>query len=428
MKSERPRFFMFMRVLLLIFCFALFSEEYQVHLATQDTNFSFYLTEMKTESQAFSDSYLSELEKILLFDLNQAGYFFQVFEKGGKAHFVLTPVLAKNQLRLDFLKVYSSREQSLPAVFLKGDLAFDRRQVHKLASSFLESALGRKSFFQSRILYSVREEKEPGKWTSEIWMSDWDGGNEQRITFENNYCVHPQFLSKDLFLYVSYKTGFPKLYSSSFKTGESKPFVVLRGNQLLPALSKNRKLLTFISDAAGRPDLFMQLLDSNFKPQKKPVQIFSFPRATQASSTFSPDGKQLAFVSDKDGTPRIYLIDLLENLQKRKRPKARLLTIKNRGNVSPSWSSDGKKIAYSAKTEEVKQIWMYDFETKKEKQLTFDGKDKENPYFALDNLNIVYNTENKDEAELYLINIKSLKPVKITSGPGRKRFAVFEEN
>jgi len=36
----------------------------------------------------------------------------------------------------------------------------------------------------------------------------------------------------------------------------------------------------------------------------KPVQLFSFPKATQASPTFSPDGSRVAFVSDKDGSPR----------------------------------------------------------------------------------------------------------------------------
>ena len=183
--------------------------------------------------------------------------------------------------------------------------------------------------------------------------------------------------------------------------------------------------MTFISDAGGRPDLFLQYLDSNGQNKGKPIQLFSLPRATQASSCFAPDGAKLAFVSDKDGTPRIYCIAIPQSYRHHKRPEAELLTYKNRQNVTPCWSSDGTKLAYSAKTDGIRQIWIYDFNAREEWQLTKGPGNKENPAWAPDSLHIVYNTEDTQSSELYVININQKRPVKISDGPGRKRFPTW---
>lgn len=420
--------------------FSAFAEEYEVKLGTREGASRLFLCDVKLKQSVFKKDYLSKLLRVLKFDLKHSGYFYfqdkeaeNLKDKWKKIGFAVLPIAEKEAFYLEFWNFYQNVLQrqavrKTEKIKLSGNLPLDRRQVHKLGNEFLQKAIGRKGVFESRILYSVRTKKAGGGWLSEIWICDWDGENARQVTFENSYCVHPRFLSKDAFLYVSYKSGFPKIYTSSLQSPQKAGSLIrLRGNQLLPALDRQRKKLSFISDAAGRPDLFLQPLGRSFSVRQKPVQLFSMPRATQASSAFSPDSSKLAFVSDKDGTARIYWLNLQKALKSRKRPQAHLITMKNRGNVSPSWSLDGKKMAYSAKTEGVRQIWLYDFDSKKEEQLTFDSKHKENPDFALDNLHIVYNTEDKEESELYMMDINSKKSFKIGQGKGRKRFAVFEK-
>lgn len=88
--------------------------------------------------------------------------------------------------------------------------------------------------------------------------------------------------------------------------------------------------------------------------------------------------------------------------------------------------SGWKKLAYAAKTDGVRQIWIYDFESGEEKQLTTGPETKENPAWAPDSIHLIYNTETDGSSELYLINLLQPDPAQISKGPGQKRFASWE--
>ncbi|NGX48520.1 MAG: Protein TolB [Candidatus Anoxychlamydiales bacterium] len=445
--------------ILLIFASSVFfnsifaNEEIEVSLSTKNSIKPLYLSKIFNEGSEFENSYLENLAKVLKFDLNNSG-FTKVLKNEYQNDFKIShfdtdiafdpafwnnkkiAIVVKSQVMKKTLKtfVYNANNNILKTfeLELSGNLNIDRAKIHSLCDNIQEILFGQKGIFTSKILYSVRSKNELNKnlkWQSEIWISDIDGENAKKLTNQHSYLVHPIFIpnNKNEYLYISYLNGPPKIHKSSITNQkESKPLIKLRGNQLLPAISKNGDKLAFISDAAGGPDLFLQHFDDNFLPIGKPLQLFSYPRSTQASPSFSPDGQKLAFVSDKDGAVRIYVIAISDNAYTRKRPVAHLITRKNRENVTPSWSKDGKKLAFSAKINNIRQICIYDFEKNEEWQLTHGNKNKENPFWANDNLHLVYNTEDITETELYLININQKEAVKITKNEGKKRFPSFE--
>ncbi|OGN59699.1 MAG: hypothetical protein A3F40_04515 [Chlamydiae bacterium RIFCSPHIGHO2_12_FULL_27_8] len=439
-------------IFLLVFCLKLFaSEEIEVSLQSKSILSPLYLSNIQNIASNFEDKYLSQIYDVFFFDLNFSGYakvindnkkyntqlfnfnselaFDKNFWKNENVSF-----LVKIKASSSYLKIYlyDNKNDLLneEKIDLSGNINLDRNEIHKLSSKIIELFFNEKSIFDIKILYTLRKDITISKSVSEIFLCDFDGENQKQLTFDNDYHVHPVFIPKKNerssdFIYVSYQNGQPKIYKKSLFSNEKKPIISLPGNQLLPSICKNFEKIAFICDAAGRPDLFIQNFNNELKAEGKPIQLFSYPRATQASSTFSPDGKKIAFVSDKDGTPRIYSINL-EEYSYRKRPDAKLITKKNRHNVTPSWSKDGKKIAFSATTDGVRQIWIYDFELDEELQLTKGSINKENPCWAPNNLHIVFNTENSKESELYIININQKEAVKITKGQHRKRFPVFE--
>jgi len=405
------------KILLLLFSISLFGvEEFNVFLERVEEKKPLYLYEIEKINSSISQEYLSQLKKVMRFDLEHLDRIFLLKDnpiEAQAAFYEVRPKISKDLMLFEFYA--NGKKFEFPPFTLTQDLNLDRRNIHQVLDSFYLKLFHKKSILTTKLIYSVRREISTDYWASDIYVSDYDGKNPEAKIRDRHYHLCPCFLpNEDNFLYVSYKTGWAKIYSNESEL----PYITLAGNQILPSISKDGKKIAFISDAAGRPDLFLQI------ENQKPIQLFSYPRATQASPVFDPKAKRIAFVSDKDGPPRIYVLDIPKKFGKR--PIATLITKKNRENTCPNWSCDGTKIAYSAKTEGIRQIWIYDFETKEEWQLTFGGKNKENPSWAIDNCHLVYNTE--DDSELFLINIENKKETKITRGQGEKRFASWQTN
>lgn len=431
-------------VSILLLPFLLMSEELEVRLATRAALKPIYLSALHTEDCDWRT--FEELRSVLEFDLNTSGFCSVVPRQMGleetfhfpdvratfdlsiwkkeKIPFCLAATVSQNRLEITAFNIEKGSSKRYPSIPL------ERRAIHQLADTLQKDLFGREGVASLRLIYTQRTKTGTEKghdWLSEIWVSDADGANAKQVTSEKSYCLCPYFLPNkgDEFFYVSEKSGQSKIYRASLSNPKGELMVDLRGNQALPGLSRKGTQIAFITDVAGRPDLFIQHFDEKGHMLGKARQLFSAARATQATPTFSPDGKQIAFVSDKDGPPRIYLLNVASP-KDTQRPHPRLLTKKNRENTSPAWSPDGTKMAYSAKVEGVRQIWIYDFLTEEEVPLTTGPENKENPSWAPDSFHLVYNTESEDTCELYLTHLNQCDPIQLSKGPGQKRFASWE--
>lgn len=440
---------------LLIFSVAHTEEEIVVHLNRSQPLVPIYLTSFDQSKSAFDREYLLSLEGVLSFDLDYSGRidilgkhpdrealfavenkkeaFAHPVWKSEKVSYVVHSAVEDRILNVSIFSVDFQKLMHIKDIRLSGDLGEDRRSIHKLSDQIYKICFNEQGIFTTKVLYALQtpsEKNGKNKYDSHIWECDYDGHNARQLT-ENHYCITPIYYPKSKtkpqqFLYVTYQDGPSKIYISSVADEEGKPFIKLRGNQLLPTIANDHSKIAFISDASGRADLFVQPMHPERGLLGKPIQAYSFPSSVQASPSFSPDGKKIAFVSDKEGTPRIYLIDAPHHLKGRKLPHAKCLTTKNKENTCPSWSPDGTKLAYSAKTEGVRQIWIYDFDSNEERQLTSGKSHKENPCWAPNSFHIVFNTADASSSELHLVNLNQAKSIKITKGPGKKHYPSWQ--
>jgi TolB protein len=447
------------RALLMSFplvCVAEESDPIVVRLATESQLLPLYLSNFYEEQPGFDSTYVKKLENILNFDLSHNGMTLPVphtsdresqarkesFDQAPNAQawkalnvfYVIKARVKNKSLSIQMLAVNNGAIKSIDNLSLTGNLNQDRRQIHQVADLIHKALFGTDGVATTRILYTLKRHDSANSklWTSDVWESDYDGGNARQVTHDGGYCVTPVYLppkpghNSANFFYVSYQTGQPKIYLASLKDGTTRRLTLVRGNQLMPAISRQRDQVAFICDITGNPDLFLQPFTPEAGAIGKPRQIFATHLATQGTPSFSPDGKKIAFVSNKDGSPRIYVMDVPAEGTLLKNISAKLITKHNSESSAPAWSPDGKKIAYCSKSNGIRQIWIYDFTTKQETQLTQGAGNKENPTWAPNSLHLVYNSSDAGASELYLINLNQPQATKISSGSGEKHFPNWE--
>lgn len=425
-----------------------------VVLATDNKRLPTYVAQLKNENSDFSQEYLSELTKVLKFDLDHNGMMFLLKNnqerdklaetnapdnapsddawKALKAFYIVKGKVKNDKLSIRLFAMNAAKGRAVDEIQLTGNLSEDRRAIHNLADTMFKSLFGTEGIATTKILYTVKSKK-CKEWVSEVWEADYDGENKRQLTYDSGYAVTPVYVpprpkhAVGTFFFVSYKTGQSKIhYQKLSDTSCSRRLNTLRGNQLMPAISKQRDKIAFVSDITGNPDLFIQAFDPETGGVGKPYQAFATHLATQGTPSFSPDGSYIAFVSNKDGSPRIYVIDVPAPGTSLKGIKATLITKKNKESTAPSWSPDGTKIAFCSNTQGTRQIWIYDFITREERMITSGPGNKENPTWAPDSLHLAFNSTDANACDLYLINLNQSEAVKLNCGPGEKRFPCWE--
>jgi len=434
------------------------SSDIVVCLDTKSTLKPIYLISEININHTLDRQYQKNIDEILTFDFQNNG-FTQItnrnidkeklsqqeslqntslandWKKNG-IRYVLKINLEQQNLTAKILDCHKKIITVFDPMALTGNISEDRRRLHKLHDNIHQSISGDFGIASKKIVYSKRIRKNPqhsNKWVSEVWECDYDGHNNRQVTNLNGYIISPSYIpaargyQSNEIMYISYETGQPKIFSSSLRNSHTNRISYLRGNQLMPTISLQRDKIAFISDVTGNPDLFLQSFNPEIGTIGKPKQIFAPIRGTQASPTFGPNGNRIAFVSNKDGSPKIYILDISNTSPERlKKIKPILISRQNHQNTDPSWSSDGKKIAYSSLTNGTRQIWIYDLETSKEEQITKGPGHKENPAWAADSLHLIFNSATPFSSELYIINLNQKQALQISAGEGEKRFPAWE--
>jgi TolB protein len=427
-------------------------EDLIVRLETEAKLLPIYLS--KWQSDKSIDSVQEKaLNDILRFDLSFGGYSTLIESKPdwekiaertvseGKvkidtyfpASYILVPKLQGKALTLFVYSTSSGTTKGIGPLELYGDIKKDRTLIHLFSDQIHQHLFGTEGISRQKILYTVKR-KTVGKqdWTSDLWEMDYDGGNAHQILKEAGYVITPQYIPAGKgkrpgsYLYVSYQSGVPKIFIGRLDGSKPSRLTLVRGNQLMPAMNRQKTRIAFISDAAGNPDLFLLLFSPEDGPIGKPIQLFSAKMGVQGTPTFSPSGNEIAFVSNKDGSPRIYKANLQQEGERITVSEPELLTKFRRGATAPSWSPDGKKIAYCAPIDHVHQIFVYDLKKRQEEQITSGPGDKQNPTWAPNSLHVIFNSSVEGSCEIFLTNINQKKMVQVSKGEGEKRFPHFE--
>lgn len=278
----------------------------------------------------------------------------------------------------------------------RGKSTYLRRMAHRFSNTLVESLLGERGVFESRIVF-VRKSGD----TKDIYLMDYDGHGMRRLTKTSTVNVFPAFADSSSIVWTSFLRGKPDIYRGSTATGRSAILIYSRSVETSPAVSMIEGRIAYASSRPGNLEIFTADLD------KTNVRQLTFRGGIDTSPCWSPNGYQLAFTSDRSGQPQIYVMDADGT-------NTRRLTFEGSYQDSPSWSPKGDQIAYTSFQRGAFNIWTIGADGSDAMQITTQPGNNEYPCWSPNGEHIVFVCRQGGSSDLYTMCADGTKVRRLT--------------
>lgn len=271
-----------------------------------------------------------------------------------------------------------------------------REIAHDIANAIVKTLTGELGIFRTKIAYI----RQMGK-AKELFISDFDGSNEQQLTTLGSISLSPAFTPDGKTIYfVTYLKGDPSLYKVDIASKKVSQVAKFPGMVSAPAISPDGSMIACVLTKDGNAEVY--LLDTGGKV----IRRLTDHRSIDTSPSWSPDGRSIAFTSDRTGFPQVYLVDIYgQNLRR--------ITNEGRYNDSPFWSHRGDRVVFVTRTERGRfDVASVDTSGGNYRVLTDLGQN-ENPHLAPDGKHIVYSSNRFGPRDIFVIDITGRNPRRI---------------
>ncbi len=280
-----------------------------------------------------------------------------------------------------------------------GSTANPRLYAHQISDELHQSQRGLKGVARTKLVFdSDRDGERMGgtvenRGVKELYIADYDGENQRRVTVSKTLNINPAWSPDGRSIaYTSYRRGGGQIFVShifqalldELTKGEKV------GENWLPAWSPDGTRLCFTSTRDGNSEIYVMNRDGSN------VRRLTRHPGIDISPTWSPPGTQIAFVSDRGGDPHIYIMDADGS------GSPTLLT--REYSDRPTWSpAPYNEIAYSARTGPGNDIKVIDLASRQVRQLTFGEGTNESPTWSANGRHLAFMSTRAGKSQIFTI-------------------------
>ncbi|HKS39225.1 MAG TPA: translocation protein TolB, partial [Blastocatellia bacterium] len=274
-----------------------------------------------------------------------------------------------------------------------------RHMAHEFADEIVKLLTGRDGIATSKLAYVSGDS---------IRAMDYDGFNQRGFASDGPIVRFPQFSPDGRYLaYVSYKSGVANIVVRSAEGG------LVGGTNFnstttSPSISPGGQL-AFSSALSndGSMEIYVSNLDGS-----GPRRLTRTQKGINISPRWNPrTGREIAFISNRGGSPQIYVMDSSGSNQ-------RPLISRGGHSDSPSWSPDGRYIAFTYGGAGSFQVFVADVASGQLLQLTSQGRN-ESPTWSPDGRHLAFQSNRSGRWEIWQTHIDGTGQRQVTRGGGR---------
>lgn len=272
-----------------------------------------------------------------------------------------------------------------------------RRMVHTFADEIVTRYTGEKGIARTRIAFVSDKTK-----AKELYVMDYDGQGEQRITADRSICLSPAWSPDGKTLaYVSYRDKNPDVFGLDMDTGRRWKLSGQEGLNISPSWSPNGKRIALALSKEGGSEIYTMSKDGN------DMERLTFGNFDNVSPSWAPNGREIVFTSGRAGTPQLYIMGSDGT-------DVRRITFEGPYNASPNWSPRGDRIVFCSQVNGVFKIATINPDGSDFRIITGGPGSDENPAWSPSGRQIVFASTREGKSNIYIMNADGSDVERIT--------------